>query len=48
MGAIRDIEGGAVRTDVARRMGVSTQTMQRWRARVGDHVGSRVGGIRPL
>ena len=35
IGAIRDIEGGATQTEVARRMGVSTQTMQRWRAKYG-------------
>ena len=35
IGAIRDIEGGATQTDVARRMGVSTRTMQRWRAKYG-------------
>ncbi|MDP9002959.1 MAG: transposase [Myxococcota bacterium] len=32
IGAIRELEGGATQTDVARRMGVSNQTMQRWRA----------------
>jgi putative transposase len=35
IGAIRDIEGGTSQTEVARRMGVSTQTMQRWRAKYG-------------
>jgi putative transposase len=35
IGAIREIEGGATQADVARRMGVSTQTMQRWRAKYG-------------
>jgi putative transposase len=35
IGAIRDLEGGATQTEVARRMGVSTQTMQRWRAKYG-------------
>jgi putative transposase len=33
--AIRELEGGATQTEVARRMGVSTQTMQRWRAKYG-------------
>jgi putative transposase len=35
IGAIRELEGGATQTEVARRMGVSTQTMQRWRAKYG-------------
>jgi putative transposase len=33
--AIREIEGGAKVTEVARRVGVSLQTMTRWRARFG-------------
>ena len=33
--AIREIEGGSSQTEVARRVGVSTQTMQRWRAKYG-------------
>jgi putative transposase len=35
IGAIRDIEGGTSQTEVARRMGVTTQTMLRWRAKYG-------------
>jgi putative transposase len=35
IGAIREIEGGSSQAEVARRMGVSTQTMQRWRAKYG-------------
>ena len=35
IGAMREIEGGASQTEVSRRMGVSTQTMQRWRAKYG-------------
>jgi transposase-like protein len=35
IGAIGELEGGATQTDIARRMGVSTQTMQRWRAKYG-------------
>jgi putative transposase len=35
IGAIRELEGGSTQIDVARRMGVSTQTMQRWRATYG-------------
>lgn len=35
IGAIRDIEGWTSQTEVARRMGVSTQTMQQWRAKYG-------------
>ena len=35
IGAIREIEGGSSQTEVSRRMGVSTQTMQRWRAKYG-------------
>jgi putative transposase len=33
IGAIREVEGGATLTDVARRVGVSLQTMMRWRTR---------------
>lgn len=33
LGAVHDIEGGATQTDVSRRLGVSTQTLQRWRAK---------------
>ena len=35
IGAIREIEGGTSQSEVSRRMGVSTQTMQRWRAKYG-------------
>lgn len=35
IGAIREIEGGAKATEVARRLGVSQQTMLRWRAKYG-------------
>jgi putative transposase len=35
IGAIKDIEGGATQTEVSRRMGVSQQTMMRWRAKYG-------------
>ena len=35
IGAIKDIEGGAKATEVARRLGVSQQTMLRWRAKYG-------------
>ncbi len=35
IGAIREIEGGAAQTEVSRRMGVSAQTMARWRAKYG-------------
>jgi putative transposase len=35
IGAIREIEGGSRQTDVARRIGVSQQTMLRWRAKYG-------------
>jgi putative transposase len=33
LGAVHEIEGGARPTDVSRRLGVSTQTLQRWRAK---------------
>ena len=35
IGAIREIEAGGTQTEVARRMGVSTQTMIRWRSKYG-------------
>jgi putative transposase len=35
IGAIREIEGGTSQSEVSRRLGVSTQTMQRWRAKYG-------------
>ena len=31
IGAVREIEGGAKMVDVSRRVGVSTQTMMRWK-----------------
>jgi putative transposase len=33
--AIKEIEGGVTAKDVARRMGVSYETMNRWKARFG-------------
>jgi putative transposase len=35
IGAIREVEGGAKVGEVARKMGVSLQTLARWRARFG-------------
>jgi putative transposase len=35
IGAIKEIEGGVKQTDVARRLGVSQQTLMRWRAKYG-------------
>jgi len=35
IGAIKEIEGGATMTETARKVGVSINTMQRWRARFG-------------
>ena len=35
IGAIHEIEGGLSQTDVARKMGVSTQTLLRWRQTYG-------------
>ena len=35
IGALQQIEAGATLTDVARQVGVSTQTMRRWRAKYG-------------
>ncbi len=35
IGAIKEIEGGAKQTEVSRRIGVSQQTMMRWRAKYG-------------
>jgi putative transposase len=33
VGAVREVEGGARATEVARRMGVSPQTLKRWKTR---------------
>jgi putative transposase len=35
IGAIKEVEGGTPAKDVARRMGVSYETMNRWRAKFG-------------
>jgi putative transposase len=35
IGAIKEIEAGAKQTEVSRRIGVSQQTMMRWRAKYG-------------
>ena len=35
IGAIEEIEAGATSTETARKMGVSLNTMQRWRAQYG-------------
>jgi len=35
IGAIKEIEAGAKQTEVCRRMGVSQQTMLRWRSKYG-------------
>lgn len=35
IGAIKEVEGGAKAADVARKMGVSYETMNRWRAKFG-------------
>ena len=35
IGAIKEIEGGATSTETARKMGVSINTMQRWRSKYG-------------
>lgn len=35
IGAIKEIEGGATTAETARKVGVSINTMQRWRARFG-------------
>ena len=35
IGFIKELEGGAKVTEVARRVGVSTETMSRWRAKFG-------------
>ncbi len=35
IGAIKEIEGGATMTDTARKLGVSLNTVQRWRAKFG-------------
>jgi putative transposase len=35
IGAIKEIEAGATSTETARKMGVSVNTMQRWRAQYG-------------
>ncbi len=35
IGAIKEIEAGSKQTEVSRRMGVSAQTMMRWRAKYG-------------
>ena len=35
IGAIKEVEAGATAKDVARRMGVSYETMNRWRGKYG-------------
>jgi putative transposase len=35
IGAIKEIEAGATATEIARKVGVSINTMQRWRAKFG-------------
>lgn len=35
IGAIKEIEAGATMTDTARKLGVSLNTVQRWRAKFG-------------
>lgn len=35
IGAIKEIEGGVTSTEMARRLGVSLNTVQRWRAKFG-------------
>lgn len=35
IGAIKEIEAGATATETARKVGVSINTMQRWRAKYG-------------
>lgn len=35
IGALREIEGGAKQVEVARKMGVTDQTVMRWRAKYG-------------
>jgi putative transposase len=35
IGFIKEIEGGAKAVEVARRVGVSVETMSRWRAKLG-------------
>jgi len=35
IGALKEVEAGATQKDVARKMGVSGETMSRWRAKYG-------------
>ena len=44
IGAIKEIEGGATSTETARKMGVSINTMQRWRAKYGGMTVSEASG----
>lgn len=46
--AIKEIEGGATMTEVARRKGVAMQTVQRWRAKFGGMTVSEVQEKRQL
>ena len=48
IGAIKEIEGGAAAKDVARKMGVSYETMNRWRGRFGGMTVSEVQEKRRL
>jgi len=35
IGAVKEVEGGATAVEVARKVGVSTETLSRWRAKFG-------------
>jgi putative transposase len=48
IGAIKEIEAGAAAKDVARKMGVSYETMNRWRGRFGGMTVSEVQDKRRL
>ncbi len=48
IGAIKEIEAGSKQTEVSRRMGVSAQTMMRWRAKYGGRTVSEAQDTRRL
>jgi len=46
--AVREVEGGAVQGDVARRLGVNQQTIYRWKERFGGMQVSDAKRLRSL
>ena len=46
--AVREVEGGAFQTDVARRLGVTAQTLYRWKEKYGGMEVSDAKRLRSL